>query len=217
MMRRRLLEITDSIPYIPVEYIRCTETQYIDTNLLLNQGDKITLIFWLADGGNKTEVVWGYRWYGTYNNRSHGYISTTASGYRRIVLGVVATTTGVGSDTCYSFNTKNTLIIDTANSLVTLNNEPVTFNYSLANGRLFDSSGSSEYSPLLFTMNDKGNVNTNAIPVNCRIYEYIVERDGVEIQHLIPCIRNSDNTVCMYDLVSKTFFTNNGTGDFLTT
>lgn len=32
---------------------------------------------------------------------------------------------------------------------------------------------------------------------------------------LIPCYRKSDNVAGMYDLVSKTFFTNLGTGEFL--
>lgn len=215
MMRRRLLEI-NTIPYTPLEYLGCSETQYINTNFILNKNDKITLKFWLASGAGKTEVIWGFRWSGTYNGTNHGYISTTASGYRRIVLGVPGSAQGVGSDTCFPFNSIVNLVIDTEHNTVTINGEAVSFNYNLSNGKLFNTSGSSVYTPLLFTFNNKGDYSPQNIPTNARIYEYIVERNGIEVQHLIPCLRNADNAPCFYDLVTKTFFTNQGTGSFIT-
>ena len=39
--------------------------------------------------------------------------------------------------------------------------------------------------------------------------------DNVLICNLLPCYRKSDNEIGMYDAVSKTFFTNSGTGVFL--
>ena len=215
MMRRRLL-LYDSIPYTPLEYLGCSETQYINTNFLLNKNDKITLKFWLAPGGGKTEVIWGFRWNGISSGTQHGYITNTSSGYRRIVLGVPSTTQGVGSDACFPFNTIVNLVIDTKDNSVTINDENVPFNFNLSNGRFFNSSGSSQYSPLLFSFNNKGNHSLVNIPVNARIYDYIVERNNDEVQHLIPCLRNIDNVPCFYDLVTKSFFTNQGTGDFIT-
>lgn len=52
-------------------------------------------------------------------------------------------------------------------------------------------------------------------PSKGRIYFYNHKKqDGTEI-NFIPCYRKSDNEIGMYDTVSKTFYTNSGTGTFL--
>ena len=52
-------------------------------------------------------------------------------------------------------------------------------------------------------------------PNACKICYYKQKRDGEFILDLVPCIRKSEGKPGMYDLVTKTFFTNNGTGEFL--
>ena len=47
-----------------------------------------------------------------------------------------------------------------------------------------------------------------------RLYSFLWERNNNKIQNLIPCYRITDNKPGMYDLVSRTFFTNAGTGEF---
>ena len=49
-----------------------------------------------------------------------------------------------------------------------------------------------------------------------RIKECVITNNGETKLHLIPCYRKSDNKPGMYDVVSKTFYTNTGTGEFLT-
>lgn len=44
------------------------------------------------------------------------------------------------------------------------------------------------------------------------LYYHKVTKAGVVIQHLIPCKRNSDNEVGLYDLVTNTFFENDWNG-----
>lgn len=44
----------------------------------------------------------------------------------------------------------------------------------------------------------------------CQIWE-----DNVLVRDFVPCYRKSDSEPGMYDLVSKTFYTNQGTGEFL--
>lgn len=44
---------------------------------------------------------------------------------------------------------------------------------------------------------------------------YAFDSTGNLTQDLIPAKRNSDNAIGMYDLVTETFFTNSGTGDFI--
>ena len=47
-----------------------------------------------------------------------------------------------------------------------------------------------------------------------KIFSFIIKRNGSVILNLIPA-KNSDNVVGMWDTVSKTFFTNAGTGSFI--
>lgn len=44
---------------------------------------------------------------------------------------------------------------------------------------------------------------------SCEIYD-----DGALVNKLIPCKRKSDSVLGMYDIVTNTFYTNNGTGSF---
>ena len=47
-----------------------------------------------------------------------------------------------------------------------------------------------------------------------KLYNFSITQSGDIIIELIPCYRKSDNVAGMYDKVSKTFFTNAGTGSF---
>ena len=48
-----------------------------------------------------------------------------------------------------------------------------------------------------------------------KIYYAKIWNKGDLVRDLIPCYRKSDNEAGMYDLVTETFFTNAGTGEFL--
>ena len=48
-----------------------------------------------------------------------------------------------------------------------------------------------------------------------RLYSFTAKANGTFIMKMIPCVRKSDNKPGMYDTVSKTFFTNAGTGEFV--
>lgn len=48
-----------------------------------------------------------------------------------------------------------------------------------------------------------------------RIYGFSITNNEVEKVYLIPCVRKSDSKPGMYDTVTKTFFTNAGTGEFI--
>lgn len=47
-----------------------------------------------------------------------------------------------------------------------------------------------------------------------RIYYFIVKNNGVIEHHLIPAMRESDSVVGMCDIITDTFYTNQGTGSF---
>ena len=47
------------------------------------------------------------------------------------------------------------------------------------------------------------------------IYSYAIWDDGMPVRDYVPCYRKADREPGMYDLVSGTFFTNAGTGEFI--
>ena len=57
---------------------------------------------------------------------------------------------------------------------------------------------------------------TSSSPIYCyaKIYECKIWDNNALIRDYIPVLRNSDNKPGMYDRVTKTFFTNQGTGEF---
>ena len=48
-----------------------------------------------------------------------------------------------------------------------------------------------------------------------KLYQFVAESNGIPIANFIPCYRKSDFKPGMYDLISKTFFINAGSGEFV--
>ena len=48
------------------------------------------------------------------------------------------------------------------------------------------------------------------------IYSAKILDGSNEIRNFVPCYRKSDNKAGLYDLVNNEFYTNQGTGDFIT-
>lgn len=57
------------------------------------------------------------------------------------------------------------------------------------------------------------NGSSNSRPNRCYYFKFF--RNGAMIGNFIPCVRRSDGEIGMYDTVTKTFFTNAGTGKFI--
>lgn len=210
--RRQMLDcLFSGLPseYQQVEYIAGTGTQYIDTGTTVSKGSIITVIFEISTAENNI-VMYGWRRSGAYTGVYQLYINAN-EGHELIIAGV--SSLGVGNNYLYSISTQNTIVFDTASEVITVNGENADCNYSLANGKAFDSSGSSAYNPYLFALNNRGSA--VALASNTKIYGYTVTQDGTELQNFIPCYRKSDGVIGMYDTVSRTFFTNSGTGTFI--
>ena len=48
-----------------------------------------------------------------------------------------------------------------------------------------------------------------------RLYNWYVQEDGVTMRYIVPCYRKSDNKPGVYDIITSTFYTNAGTGEFI--
>ena len=53
-----------------------------------------------------------------------------------------------------------------------------------------------------------------SLGASMRLYYLRMFTDGVKVRDYIPCYRKSDSVIGLYDLVSKTFYTNQGSGTF---
>lgn len=74
------------------------------------------------------------------------------------------------------------------------------------------------YNPM-FLFNINTDSATGATPDSSwskmRLYSCIISENDVEMRNFVPCYRENDNAIGLYDLVTNNFFTNQGTGSFI--
>lgn len=190
--------------YTEVDYIEGTGTQYIDTGVQMTTSDDVNMIIQLT---SDTTVQ---NFYGSRNTTSLN------DGSWNLFYNVGGSSGSMRFRLDWNSNPPR------YSSLISLDTD--------VNIRLYSSSGygeivvdgtsytgvatktNAEYNTVLFGCNSGGTIVCNPL----RIKKYSVKRNGSLIQDLVPAIRNSDNEPGMYDLVSKTFFTNSGSGTFTT-
>ncbi len=189
--------------YTLLEYIESTGTQYIDTGIT-----DITDSEFILDA--KLSEIYG----GSFSTMLGASVSSVSM--YKIPIGVTSTLrfyTQVGAGGAgYTYATsadtsRHTFKITTgatAGGVLSVDNNDVSFSYSLQ--------GDTTLSLYLFARNNSGSAN-NFISMAC--YGLVVKKSGALVRNLVPCKRNSDNVLGMYDTVSGTFFTNAGTGDFV--
>ena len=195
--------------YTQVEYLESSGTQYIDTGIVLKSVATITTVgqtpqsvegkpnsFWGFMGTSTNLPRWGWA---IYQNNWLLDLNTTVS-------------SGVAFDT-NKHTFVNYCFLRTTGGLL-------LYNASVDGQVVYEEakqvSGVAKYtsntlSAYLFARN---NNNTAGNFLSCRIFSYEIVQDGIKVLSLIPCRRNSDNVLGMYDTVTDTFLTNKGTGNF---
>ncbi len=185
--------------YTPLEYIEATGIQYIDTGYFPNKDTSVKIAYMRTDTINQNMAVLGCADYGDASNSKNGLVRLLVPnriGFGGNESGTVTTisegdTTRIKYELYYNKNVVSIKDIHTW-----------TFP---TNGEWF-----ANYTLFLFARNTSGRME---FPFRGRIY-YCQIWDGENLSHnLIPAIKN--NTVGMYDTVTKIFFTNSGTGNFI--
>lgn len=74
-------------------------------------------------------------------------------------------------------------------------------------------SGSIDHAPAIFASN-RGSGTLGSFSAY-KFRELKIYENGILIHHYYPCYRKSDNEPGIYDVITNTFLTNNGTGDFI--
>ena len=172
--------------YEEVEYIESTGTQYIDTNYTPVQGDDLEF---------KNVTI---------NNFNGALFSAGTESYQLILL-------GLGSVCYYKYFQAGNAV---ASSFSTITNG----NIKVLNGNLYINNvlkAQADYGGAVnTTLNifQRANNTSNLIG---KIGEIIISNNGIIKRDFIPCYRKSDNVAGLYDLVNNTFYTNQGTGNFI--
>lgn len=180
--------------YQEVEWIQSTGKQWIDTLFTPNQDTKIDITF--QSMSNK----FGGTFFGSRISSGNSAYTTWQSlgNYLRDNYGSLNTNHLAANDMNihHIIKDKNLLYYD---DMLILNNNKQTFTCP---GNCY-----------LFALNEN---NIASYMGNYRIYGSVKIYDNDRmVRFFIPCYRKSDGEIGMYDTVSKTFFTNSGTGTFL--
>ena len=189
--------------YTKIEYLQSTGTQYINTGIVCtnNTGIKIKYSY-TAEGSAAISGVFQ----GT-NPRTDTLFISSSSGQTSSTLfaahrgGIFSTSNSIALNTDYEckINYLNDKKCYFDNELIGTVGENAAYNSSIL---LF-----ARYNP---------NSSASAISISSsKIYE-VEFTEGDKISHkFIPCYRNSDNELGMYDLIGEAFYTNQGSGEFV--
>lgn len=194
--------------YTRLEYIASTGTQYIDTGLVGKSGYTIdtTISF--------TELSTGdYQYFAGY--------SYTGSADRTYFIRINNSSNHLGYT--YGTNVVNKLLEVEENTFYNIKSVMKANKQELyVDGKKI---GSSSYPALsydaenpkniyIFVSNYTNNTINGAMKTKCKEVKWYDENDNL-VRHYIPCYRNSDNEIGMYDLVFGKFYTNQGEGEFV--
>lgn len=207
-IRRRLMCMqTTRLPkeYQEVEWIESTGEQWIDTNILGNAGIKIECRMGWANNKPNNHQLFGSR----KTNDATRFFITSYGGID------FAHGRDLPIETVINARQLFDLVYDT--TLYTGQNTSFLFKYSVDGVE-----GSTNVMPI----NTELNIylfGTNRTSYTTEKFIYpvifagmiITDSNGGELFNGIPCYRKSDGEIGIYDLVTDTFLTNQGTGTFL--
>lgn len=193
------IEARANIPneYEEVEYIESTGTQYINTGIKVNSTTS------RYETKIKPSSVSGTRGiFGTRNNPSADSSSANAfiiNGAFRLdwLVGAGYNANNISSNTEYT--------ISITRGLATINNVDYTSEQT--------TSVNSLYPFYIGNFNNAGRPFLNGFSGN--IYYSKLYNNNILVFDGVPCYRKSDNVAGLYDLVNNTFYTNQGTGNFI--
>ena len=187
--------------YRLVDYIESSGAQHIDTGIVIGAND-----FTMSCNFAQTVRTTGEQPFVSIWKQSYGYwnmfIRTQPGPYYHVDVYTSAhhvSTNTVNLNKKYSVGLKRTgdaWALDFDSSKKEWNYTPSTVN---------------DTSLKLFKRGDL-NASTSTY---IRMYSFELKIAGADALKLIPCVRKSDNKPGMYDTVSKTFYTNAGTGEFI--
>lgn len=185
------------VEYQEVEYIESTGTQYIDTGIKLNQDSKIITEIQLTNDGSQPNAMFGSRTSSTENN-----FECVSSSSSNVGIRIDFQSYETNRLTTEFNNEKNYIVISkTLMQIGERTKRQISYTdfETPSNCYIFYVSGKNIYGQ----------------KAQMRLYNFKIYQNDVLIKDFIPCYKKINNEIGLYDLVSNTFFTNAGTGEFL--
>jgi hypothetical protein len=175
--------------YERLTHIEFTGTQVIDTKITnLTAPYKIQLTYNKTNTNTSDQCVFGQRQFGKFPNIYKNYYETA--------FGNTASGTEKGD------SKKHTVVTDSQTGFY-------KDGVSLLSGTL--GNASSSYSALIGAFSEDTVANAKWFYKGL-LYDVVITNNNELYRHFVPARRKSDSAVGLYDLVTKTFYINNGTG-----
>ena len=182
--------------YTQVDYIESVENAYFNTEYYPNINTKLKIKYEYFSGN----WLFGSRTSGSATDQFVFYASTNGGTFRPDGL--------TGKNVKRIFTDKLYESEFTCNYLKIVEDGIVKDEMTLTGASDFTGA----YPMFLLGQNLAGKVSGNVF--RGRIYYCKIYDNNVLVRDFIPCYRNSDNVVGLYDLVNNVFYTNQGTGAF---
>lgn len=187
----------DSIEYQKLNYIESDGTQYIDTGVKIKENSIVKMHFKsISNSGN-------YNLYGASNGSAYNngeFSCFWNNGVYDVVMPSSNTASGVATQPSYYANTEYSI--------------EQSFTYFKVNGTTYNVSGANTYNGnrnLYIFATNRGNAVFNGA---YKLYSMEIYEGKNKVRDFKPYFRRVDCAVGLYDEVTKTLFTNSGTGTF---
>jgi len=187
--------------YTQVEYLESSGTQYIDTGYTAIDNTRINCVMYMNSDTPQWYAAWG----------------ATSGGTKMLLL--VPKTTASGTTQVYAGSNTYTLSTNPFNTKLRI---AIGYNVAYLELSLIDfntvsisNKHATQLTLGLFAGNDSGAGGFSPGFLG-RIYDFQIFEDTTEVMHFVPCIRDSDGEAGMYDIIGGQFYTNAGTGTFIT-
>lgn len=187
--------------YIQLEYIEGTGEQWIDSGVKANQDTVAEIEFEITGNGTGYNAIFGAR----TSSTSNCFLAWSKCGNGKIGVQIGNS----GSKNCNTSQALNVVYkLKVSNGNITVNGDSANF-----------TPVSDFETPLNVRIFNIANGNTSSSGTGNRIligkvYSFKLYESDIIIRNMIPSKRKSDNVIGMYDMVSRQFFTNSGTGSF---
>ena len=184
--------------YQEVEYLMSTGTQYIDTGLRFDTSDYHYIVDCTIDNYN------GNQMFGMKVSYDHG-VDVYNGVYQLMDSNYYI------YDTTIPAGQRATFTIDRPTKTIYADSGNIHDSHTFS-GDFFPSG--SVYKVVLFACWSSWSDALSACGIG-KIYSFRFFKGGMLVRDLVPCVRIEDEKPGMYDLVTDTFYTNQGTGEFI--
>lgn len=191
--------------YTPLEYIESTGTQYIDTGINADSKVKLDMDIQLNTTFDYTNTF-GAIYKASENNYIREHIHPNNA--TQVVIALTGTNNKLFDGISASSRFHSVIDISgTKKAITTVNDTTITTTLSYS-GAGFGTA----MNFWLFRRNS--NDSTLRYYTKMKLYRFKMYYDGELVRDYIPAKRNSDDEIGLYENVSGTFYTNQGTGTF---